>query len=68
MGVALRDILLEYKAPVSWDGLSGVAAIDASNMMSPPLPVKYKMRSIYIKRYAEEEVNRGILFDEDDGE
>jgi len=33
MGVALRDILLDYKAPVSWDGLSGVAAIDASNAL-----------------------------------
>jgi flap endonuclease-1 len=33
MGVALRDIVLDYKTPVSWDALSGVAAIDASNAL-----------------------------------
>ena len=33
MGVALRDIILEYKSPVSWDALPGVAAIDASNAL-----------------------------------
>jgi flap endonuclease-1 len=33
MGVALRDIILEARVPVSWDALSGVAAIDASNAL-----------------------------------
>jgi len=33
MGVALRDIVIEYKSPVSWDALSGIAAIDASNAL-----------------------------------
>jgi len=33
MGVALRDIIAEYKNPVTWDGLSGVAAIDANNAL-----------------------------------
>jgi flap endonuclease-1 len=33
MGVALRDIILEYKAPVSWDALAGTSAIDASNAL-----------------------------------
>jgi len=33
MGVALRDIILEYKSPVNWDALPGVAAIDASNAL-----------------------------------
>jgi flap endonuclease-1 len=33
MGVALRDIVVDYKSPVSWDALSGVAAIDASNAL-----------------------------------
>jgi flap endonuclease-1 len=33
MGVALRDIILDYKSPVSWDALSGVAAIDANNAL-----------------------------------
>ncbi len=33
MGVALRDIVLESKSPVSWDALSGIAAIDASNAL-----------------------------------
>jgi flap endonuclease-1 len=33
MGVALRDIVLDYKSPVSWDALSGIAAIDASNAL-----------------------------------
>ncbi|MFA5254547.1 MAG: flap structure-specific endonuclease, partial [Methanoregula sp.] len=31
MGVALRDIIADYKTPVSWEGLSGVAAVDANN-------------------------------------
>ncbi len=33
MGVALRDIVIDYKSPVSWDALSGIAAIDASNAL-----------------------------------
>jgi flap endonuclease-1 len=33
MGVALRDIVVDYKSPVSWYALSGVAAIDASNAL-----------------------------------
>jgi flap endonuclease-1 len=33
MGVALRDIVLDYKTPVSWDALSGIAAVDASNAL-----------------------------------
>lgn len=31
MGVALRDILAEYKTPVPWESLPGIAAIDAHN-------------------------------------
>ena len=33
MGVALRDIIAEYKTPVSWEALPGVAAIDANNAL-----------------------------------
>jgi len=33
MGVALRDIIADYKVPVTWEGLSGVAAIDANNAL-----------------------------------
>ena len=33
MGVALRDIIADYKTPVSWEGLSGVAAVDANNAL-----------------------------------
>ncbi|MDD1703124.1 MAG: flap endonuclease-1 [Methanoregula sp.] len=33
MGVALRDIIADYKTPVTWDGLSGVAAVDANNAL-----------------------------------
>ncbi|MGB9176325.1 MAG: flap endonuclease-1 [Methanoregula sp.] len=33
MGVALRDILAEYKTPVTWEALPGVAAIDANNAL-----------------------------------
>jgi flap endonuclease-1 len=33
MGVALRDIVLDYKSPVTWDTLQGVAAIDANNAL-----------------------------------
>jgi len=33
MGVALRDILADYKTPVTWEGLSGVAAVDANNAL-----------------------------------
>jgi flap endonuclease-1 len=33
MGVALRDILADYKTPVTWEGLSGVAAVDANNTL-----------------------------------
>jgi flap endonuclease-1 len=33
MGVALRDILGEYKTPVTWESLPGLAAIDANNAL-----------------------------------
>ncbi|WML67852.1 MAG: Flap endonuclease 1 [Methanoregula sp. SKADARSKE-2] len=33
MGVALRDIVAEYKTPVSWGSLSGIAAVDANNAL-----------------------------------
>ncbi len=33
MGVALRDIIAEYKTPVSWEALPGVAAIDGNNAL-----------------------------------
>ena len=33
MGVALRDIITEYKAPVTWESLPGIAAIDANNAL-----------------------------------
>ena len=33
MGVAIRDILSDYKTPVTWDSLPGVAAIDANNAL-----------------------------------
>jgi flap endonuclease-1 len=33
MGVALRDILADYKKPVTWDSLSGIAAVDANNAL-----------------------------------
>jgi len=33
MGVALRDIISEFKTPVAWEALSGVAAIDANNAL-----------------------------------
>jgi len=33
MGVALRDILADYKKPVTWDALPGVAAVDGNNAL-----------------------------------
>ena len=33
MGVALRDIITEYKVPVGWDTLPGIAAVDAHNAL-----------------------------------
>ncbi|MDH7509577.1 MAG: flap endonuclease-1 [Methanolinea sp.] len=33
MGVALRDILADYKDPVTWQDLSGIAAVDAHNAL-----------------------------------
>ncbi len=33
MGVALRDIITDYKTPVTWEALPGVAAIDANNAL-----------------------------------
>src|SRR5512135_236868 len=33
MGVALRDILLDYKRAVTWESLPGIAAIDANNAL-----------------------------------
>jgi flap endonuclease-1 len=33
MGVALRDIIADYKEPIAWEGLTGIAAIDANNAL-----------------------------------
>ena len=33
MGVALRDILIDYKCPTEWGELGGVAAIDGNNAL-----------------------------------
>lgn len=33
MGVAIRDIIADYKAPVTWEGLPGTAVIDANNAL-----------------------------------
>lgn len=33
MGVALRDILADYKDPVTWQDLPGIAAVDAHNAL-----------------------------------
>lgn len=33
MGVAIRDIIAEYKTPVTWEALPGIAAIDANNAL-----------------------------------
>jgi flap endonuclease-1 len=33
MGVALRDIIVEYKKPVEWEALAGIAAVDAHNAL-----------------------------------
>ncbi|HZD42630.1 MAG TPA: flap endonuclease-1 [Methanomicrobiales archaeon] len=33
MGVAIRDILLDYRKSVGWEELSGVAAVDAHNAL-----------------------------------
>lgn len=33
MGVALRDIIADYKTPVTWEALSGIAAVDANNTL-----------------------------------
>ena len=33
MGVALRDILADYKKPVTWESLPGIAAVDANNAL-----------------------------------
>lgn len=33
MGVALRDIIADYKEPVAWESLAGVAAIDGNNTL-----------------------------------
>jgi flap endonuclease-1 len=33
MGVALRDILLDYKRTVTWESLPGIAAVDANNAL-----------------------------------
>jgi len=33
MGVAIRDIIAEYKTPVTWESLPGIAAIDANNAL-----------------------------------
>lgn len=33
MGVALRDIIADYKTPVAWEALAGIAAVDAHNAL-----------------------------------
>jgi len=33
MGVALRDIIAEYKVPLGWEALPGIAAVDAHNAL-----------------------------------
>jgi flap endonuclease-1 len=33
MGVALRDIIVDYKKPVTWEALAGIAAVDAHNAL-----------------------------------
>ena len=33
MGVALRDIITEYKVPLGWEALPGIAAVDAHNAL-----------------------------------
>ena len=33
MGVALRDIMADFKTPISWESLSGIAAVDAHNAL-----------------------------------
>ena len=33
MGVALRDIIADYKTPLSWEALAGIAAVDAHNAL-----------------------------------
>lgn len=33
MGVAIRDIIADYKTPVTWEGLPGTAVIDANNAL-----------------------------------
>src|SRR5512136_839277 len=33
MGVAIRDIIAEYKTPVTWESLPGIAVIDANNAL-----------------------------------
>lgn len=33
MGVALRDIISDYKTPLSWESLAGIAAVDAHNAL-----------------------------------
>ena len=33
MGVSLRDIITNYKTPIAWDALAGVAAVDAHNAL-----------------------------------
>jgi flap endonuclease-1 len=33
MGVAIRDIIADYKTPVTWESLPGIAAIDANNTL-----------------------------------
>jgi flap endonuclease-1 len=33
MGVALRDIIADYKNPVTWEALPGIAVIDANNAL-----------------------------------
>jgi flap endonuclease-1 len=33
MGVALRDIIADYKAPLAWEALAGIAAVDTHNAL-----------------------------------
>ncbi|MDD1677537.1 MAG: flap structure-specific endonuclease, partial [Methanomicrobiales archaeon] len=33
MGVAIRELLVDYKKSVDWDSLKGIAAVDAHNAL-----------------------------------
>ena len=52
MGVAFRDILGDYKEPVSWESLAGTGALDAHNAIYQFLSIIMNA-SIYKDEYAE---------------